>query len=126
MTRSIGNLLLVCILLGISSGCKREHHYTPQHLKPLNAGTAEYTKTIDGVTVLIKKLSYKESASLFGEYISCFYPDGPIHKEHGQRIYPVHISVHNASNYQWIVDASNISLPLLTKHELLEILYEKH
>jgi hypothetical protein len=125
MTRSTGKALIISLLLGMATGCKREQHYTPQYLKPLASSSAEYKNTVDKVTILIKKLTYKDAASLFGEYIHCFYPDGPTASKSPQGIYPIYLSLQNAGSTSWIFDASGISLPLVTKHELLEVLYQR-
>ena len=117
--------LVSCMLLGICSGCLKKHHYTPQYLKPLTSELAEYKKTIDNVTLLMKKLTYKESAHLFGNRIKCFYPNGSSSKNATQGIYPVQIAIKNASSCAWILDASAISLPLVTKRELINILHQK-
>ena len=124
MRTSFIKLLSSCMLLGVCSGCLKTRYYIPQYLKPLTTESAEYKKTVDNATILIKKLTYKESAHLFENRINCFYPDGPSSKNPPQGIYPVQIAIHNASNYAWILDASAISLPLVTKHELINILHQ--
>ena len=121
MNRSIFKCILSCIFVGISSGCLKKPHYTPQYLKPLNTQSAEYQKTIDGISLLAKKLNYEESAYLFGNRINCFYPDK---KNLFKGIYPVQIAIQNTSSYAWIIDASAISLPLVTKRELIHILQQ--
>lgn len=113
------------MFLGICSGCLKKQHYTPQYLKPLTSESAEYKKTIDNVTLLIKKLTYKESARLFGNRIKCFYPNGSSSKNTAQGIYPVQIAIKNTGSCAWILDASAISLPLVTKRELINILHQK-
>lgn len=105
------------LLLLFLCGCGvKVPYYIPKYLAPLQKETAHYEKTIDNVTVRIRKFDIQDNKELFGR-------QGKNLSNTNKKIYPLQLTISNHSDRTWILDRHNIELTLMNKREIAEKLF---
>ena len=110
------NSLFAVVLVGalVLPSCTFRPTYNRKSLTGLNSGSADYTETIDGVTVLIRKLTVSDCKEAF---------DGRSFNDPKNSILPMHITIRNSSDQSVVLKKRNITLALLDNEEVSKALH---
>ncbi len=110
------NSLFAVVLVGalVLPSCTFRPTYNRKSLTGLNSGSADYTETIDGVTVLIRKLTVSDCKEAF---------DGRSFTDPKNSILPMHVTIRNSSDQSVVLKKRNITLALLDNEEVSKALH---